>query len=144
MQQDMYERSFLLIVSFAPSRLVLLPDRWIGIRGPHPPQRDASCLRRRVSVWEQAGVPGGNTEGCSGGNRTLADQRTGPACLLVERPGRDREINHRPNIRRDDVRRRKTRGQLLLLARLRRSEQSPDDLPDTRLPARIPVSTIPK
>jgi hypothetical protein len=40
-------------------------------------------------VWEGAGVPEGNSEGCPVGNRTLVDRRTGTARLLAEWARRD-------------------------------------------------------
>jgi hypothetical protein len=51
----------------------------------------------------------------------------------------DGKINRCLDVRRDDVRGQKTRGQLLLLARLRGLKQSSDNLPHTYLPARLSV-----
>ena len=68
----------------------------------------------------QAGVPEGNSEGRPVGDRTLVNWRTGAACLLVEWARRNRKIHHRSNGGRGSLRRWKPRGELLLLARLRR------------------------
>ena len=56
--------------------------------------------------------------------------RVESARFLAEQPCRDREIDYRPDVRRDKLRRRKARGQLFLLARLREPQQPPGDLPD--------------
>ena len=64
LQQDICNRNFQLIVS----PILLLPhfvaDEQIGISGPRSSGQDVSHLRRRVLVWEQAGVSEGNAEGC--------------------------------------------------------------------------------
>jgi len=89
-------------------------------------------------------VSEGDEEGSPGRDRTMVDGRTGPARFLVEWPGGDWEVNYRTNIRRDELRGRTPRGQLLLLTRFRGPEQSPGNLPNTRLPARLSVSPFPK
>ena len=87
-----------------------------------------------------AGYRSGNRQGCLRGTRKdvlkdiedwLASKRDRRVFWLNGLAG----VDHRPNVRRDDLRGRQARGQLLLLTRLRGPQQSPDDLPDTRLPA---------
>ena len=146
LQQDMYNRSFLLIVSLIPSYFLpgLVTDWPPGISGPCTPGQDVSHPECRVSVWEQARVFEGNPKGCSVGNRTLVDWRTGTECLLVEWARRNGEINHCPDGGRDRLRGRKTRSELLLLARFLQSEQPPGNLPDARLPTCLPTSRFPE
>ena len=122
----------------------LVIDQWVGISGPCPPGPDGSHPECGVSMWEQAGMPERNAEGCPVGGRTLVDWRTGTACLLAEWARRDRKINDRADGGRDSVHRRKTRGELLLLARFRRPEQPSGNLSDTRFPTCSPVSTLPE
>jgi hypothetical protein len=88
---------------------------------------------------EQAGVPEGNEEGGPEGNRTLVNERRGPARFLAERPRRDWENDHRADVRQDGLRRWKTWSQLLLLARLRRSKQPSRSF--RRSPSSLLIST---
>ena len=74
----------------------------------------------------------------------MVDGQTGTAHFLVEWPGGDRKVNYRPNICRDKLRGQKAWGQLLLLTRFQRLEQSSGNLPNTRLPARLSISILPK
>ena len=116
-----------------------MTDRKTAISGPYSPEPYPGC---RVFVWEQAGVPEGNSEGRPVGNRTLVHRRTGTTCLLVEWARGDRKINHRTDGGRDNLRRREPRSELLLLARLRRAEQPSGNLSYTRFPTRLQISAF--
>jgi len=49
-------------------------DRWIGIDGPRPSQRDVSHRERLVPLWEQGRVPERDQEGSLVGDRTVAER----------------------------------------------------------------------
>ena len=123
----------------SPSRA----NRWVGIRRSRPSQGIGPHRKRRTPLWEQAGVSEGNEGRCSQGYRRMVHERTGPTCFLVERPRRDWKINHRPNVRRNNLYAREARCQLLLFARLRGPQQSSENLSDACLPTRLSISRSP-
>ena len=105
------------LVSSRHISLGLVTDQWVGVGGPCPSGQDASHPGCGVLVWEQAGMPERNAEGCPVGDRTLVHRGIGAARLLAEWTRRDRKINDRADGGRDSVCRRETRSELLLLAR---------------------------
>ena len=131
-----------MVISFP--RLSLLPSNSrTGISGSRPSRSPTSHCECRAPLWKQTRVSEGNQERDSRGYWTLVCKRREPTCLLAQRSGWDRKINHRPIIRRDNIRERKARRQLLLFTRLRGPQQSPKDLPNPRLPTCLPISRFP-
>ena len=108
-----------LVSYYHPSLSDSVTDQQTGVSGPCPSGQDVPHSGCRILVWEQAGVSERNPKGCPVGNRALVHRRTGTARLLVEWARWNGEINHRPNGGRGSIRGRKTRGELLLLTRLR-------------------------
>ena len=51
---------------------LVLSGWWIERKGSRSSQQDAPRFWCRIPLWEQAGVPEGNKEGCPGSNRILA------------------------------------------------------------------------
>ena len=143
-QQEINDKSRSIMVSLVPSSFTSPANQWIGIGRYCPSQWLTPHRERWASLWEQAGVSGGNKERGPQGYSKLVYDRRGTARLLAERPGRDRKVNHRPNVRRDDLQEWNARCQLLLFARLRGPQQSSDDLPNARLPARLSISIFSK
>ena len=131
-----------VMVNLIPSPSLLPSNPRTGLGGPRPSQWLTSHHERWAPLREQTGVSEGNEEGGPRGHRPLARKRRRSACFLAQRSGWDREINHCPIVRRDNLREQKARGKLLLLPRLRGPQQSPDDLPNPRLPARLPISPL--
>jgi hypothetical protein len=142
-QQDIDNKVGVIMVNLIPS-LSLLPSN------PKQESADLALLDRLHhtanaghTLWEQTGVSEGNEEGGPQGYRPVACKRREPACLLAQRSGWDRKINHRPIVRRDNLREWKAWGQFLLFAGFRGPQQSSKDLPNPRLPTRLPISTFP-
>ena len=104
-------------------------------RSYHPqqfPQRPGS----RVSTWQPQSLPQGDARRDSRRDWIVGEGPRRVSRLLVEWVGRDREKHHRTDYRGEIIRRWAARSLVLLLTRLRGSEQPPVDLSHPRCPAR--------
>lgn len=73
LQQDIYNKSCQLIVSFTSLPFVLVANIWVAISGPRCSRQDVSHPKCWISFWKQAGVPEGNEARRPLGDRTLVD-----------------------------------------------------------------------
>ena len=142
-QQDINNKVGVIMVNLIPSPFTPPSNSRTGICGSRPSRSPTTHCERRAPLWGQTRMSEGNKERGPQRYWTLARKRRDPTCLLAQRSGWDRKIDHRPIVRRDDLRERRAWSQLLLFTRLRGPQQSTKDLPNPRLPTRLPISAFP-
>ena len=106
------------------------------------PQWFPLCERSRVWTWRTQRLSERNAESRSERYRTLGKGLRRISRLLAERAGRNGEEHHCEDDRGEAVRRKSTRGILLLFKRLRGPEQPHTHIPDAGRPTGAQVQEI--
>src|ERR1700743_3661455 len=107
-----------LLVGLTSDRCTALTHRWLGCGGTIPSEQYAPHAKRRIPLWGQAGMSGGDKEGSPVTDRPMAEERRRPTDLLAERIGRNGKVDDRPAVCRNQLCGREAWREFLLFSRL--------------------------